>query len=191
MSETAFLDSTFSSDGTMPRSIYGERKNEETRNILRVWKETLGPLDDEETTNIFNTKHRASHLHHTKDTIHLKSQETSKRATSFIPKFEWIGVVDSIDFEIGLFKARVQDQLSNDIGEEIAEFEIEDLSELNKHRLKEGAIFYWTIGYELEKMTKKKASKIVFKTTPNNLKCLETIAETRAKEFTDFFSQFK
>ncbi len=114
-----------------------------------------------------------------------------KKHISFIPKFEWTGVVEKVDLVSGLFEARVQDQLNSDIGEEIAELEIEELSQLNQSRLKKGAIFYWTIGYELIGKTKKKASKIVFKTTPNNLKCVEEIANKRAEDFTNFFMQFK
>ncbi|MEZ5039529.1 MAG: hypothetical protein R2828_06545 [Saprospiraceae bacterium] len=91
----------------------------------------------------------------------LKSQRTR-------PKFQvlqkWEGVVEQFDGDI--IQVKLTD-LTNGGTDEEAELEIQDISKDDQPLVKEGAMFYWSIGYEtqLDRQVKK-ASFIKFKRLP-------------------------
>lgn len=83
---------------------------------------------------------------------------------SFVAEQEWEGYVTEISDEE--FSAYLVD-LTNAGIEEEAVFSIDEVSDIHRSLLKEGAVFRWSIGYERGKGgTKKRASSIVFRRLP-------------------------
>lgn len=92
------------------------------------------------------------------------SQKGVALDNSFVAEQEWEGYVTSISGED--FSAHLLD-LTNTGVEEEATFSIEEVSNIHRDLIKEGAIFRWSIGYERGKGgTKKRASSIVFRRLP-------------------------
>jgi hypothetical protein len=94
----------------------------------------------------------------------VASREPSERA-SFSPLQEWEGFVSEIG--IDSFTGLLVDLTAKKKRpEEKMEFPISDLSEDDKSLLREGAIFRWSIGYQMQHGTKKRISQIVFRRLP-------------------------
>jgi hypothetical protein len=73
-----------------------------------------------------------------------------EKSASFIPLQEWEGFVESVT-EV-TFKARLIDvSLGDSIENEAVELELADLNEADRKSVVEGAIFRWTIGYQIER----------------------------------------
>ncbi|MCQ4313484.1 hypothetical protein NAV33_16540 [Pseudomonas stutzeri] len=84
--------------------------------------------------------------------------------SSFIAEQEWEGCVLSI-YE-GQITALLQD-LSRPGLEEQAVFDVDEVSEIYRDLVKEGAIFRWSIGYQRQKGgTKSRLSSLVFRRMP-------------------------
>lgn len=78
---------------------------------------------------------------------------------------EWEGYV--IDINKDGFTARIMDLTNRDVKEEEAEFELNDLSDDDKRRLRIGAIFRWSIGYHISAGgSKQRYSRIIFRNMP-------------------------
>lgn len=92
------------------------------------------------------------------------SQKGIAVENSFVAEQEWEGYVTEIAGEE--FSAHLLDLTSAGVEEE-ATFSIDDVSNIHRNLLKEGAIFRWSIGYERSKGgTKKRVSSIVFRRLP-------------------------
>ena len=78
---------------------------------------------------------------------------------------EWEGYIVSIQKDY--FTARITDLTNRAVKEEEADFEINDLTDDDKRRLRAGAIFRWSIGYNISAGgTKQRYSRIVFRNMP-------------------------
>ena len=74
----------------------------------------------------------------------LRSITKSRTQSDFVSLQKWEGVVT--DIREDFFTARLIN-LTNNAPDETAEFPLEEISEDDHPLLKEGAIFYWNIGY--------------------------------------------
>jgi hypothetical protein len=79
---------------------------------------------------------------------------------------EWEGYVVSISKDT--FTARLVDVTRGAVGEEEeAEFPLDDLQDIDRPRIREGAVFRWIIGYHRAPGgTKDRSSRIVFRDLP-------------------------
>lgn len=92
------------------------------------------------------------------------TMRTSPFQMSFVAEQEWEGFVTKVDDEE--FTAHLVD-LSKAGVEERVEFSLNEVSDIHKELVKEGAIFRWSIGYErVRGGTKRKVSSIVFRRLP-------------------------
>lgn len=92
------------------------------------------------------------------------SQKGVALDNSFVAEQEWEGYVTNISGDD--FSAHLLDLTHNGIEEE-AVFSIDEVSNIHRDLIKEGAVFRWSIGYERGKGgTKKRASSIVFRRLP-------------------------
>jgi len=91
----------------------------------------------------------------------LRSQKTHPK---FQVKQKWEGVVEKFDGKV--IRVKLTDLTSGGTDEE-AELEIQDISKDDHKLVKEGAMFYWSIGYEtqLDRQVRK-SSFIKFKRLP-------------------------
>lgn len=64
------------------------------------------------------------------------------------------------------FWAELHDLTDKNSGVEVGELQFEEISESDRQFIKDGAIFYWTIGYDATGGRKKRISEIRFKTFP-------------------------
>ena len=88
-----------------------------------------------------------------------------KRRDAFWVIQKWVGEVKEIDQDS--FFAIVRDLTINDGTEEKITFDKEELDSEDLMLLKEGAIFYWNIGYKETNGQRYKSSFIKFKRLPN------------------------
>lgn len=92
------------------------------------------------------------------------TMRTTPSQISFVAEQEWEGFVTKVDSDE--FTAHLVD-LSQEGIEEVAEFSVNDVSDIHKDLIKEGAIFRWSIGYErVRGGTKRKVSSIIFRRLP-------------------------
>jgi hypothetical protein len=88
-------------------------------------------------------------------------KKTIVRYRNYISKSQnWIGHV--IELNDDFFTAKLED-LNNGGTNELAEFDIEDVSFGDRGLLKQGAVFYWSVGFANENGQHKKESFIRFK----------------------------
>jgi len=93
-----------------------------------------------------------------------QSERVSSVQTSFVAEQEWEGYVTQVTKED--FTAHLIDLSAPGIEEEAC-FSIDEVSNIHKELLKEGAIFRWSIGYErVRGGTKRKVSSIIFRRLP-------------------------
>jgi hypothetical protein len=93
-------------------------------------------------------------------------KQTDNRVDTFFAVQEWEGHVVSKTAEA--FTARLLDITAgaNKESEEV-DLPLSDISPVERETLKEGAIFRWTIGYEISKRgQRKRTSQIVFRQLP-------------------------
>lgn len=87
------------------------------------------------------------------------------RDKPFVSMQKWEGVVDEIDEQEEVFRARLYDIYNQDV-EEIAEIPLEEVLPDDRLLLKPGAVFYWNIGYLDPFGTRKRVSIVVFRRLP-------------------------
>jgi hypothetical protein len=92
---------------------------------------------------------------------------------------KWQGTVWSIDEVLNEFTAQIVDKTNPDNPIELVTISNDELSNQSLSLLNVGAIFYWSIGYELKGATKKKTSVIHF----SRLKNFSSRHITEAKEY--------
>lgn len=93
-----------------------------------------------------------------------RTMQTSPFQMSFVAEQEWEGFVLEINGED--ITAHLID-LSQTGVEERVEFSLNEVSDIHKELVKEGAIFRWSIGYErVRGGTKRKVSSIIFRRLP-------------------------
>lgn len=69
------------------------------------------------------------------------------KAPTFRTLEQWVGTVTAVDPSLGIFAARVVSSTHDQ--DELAEFAIDEVSEDDHPLITEGAIFYWSVGYEI------------------------------------------
>lgn len=74
------------------------------------------------------------------------SLSEKKASDKFIVLQSWEGIVQEVDSENEIFKAKLFD-LQNQGIQEFSEFCFEEISEEDRELISTGAIFYWKIGY--------------------------------------------
>ena len=98
------------------------------------------------------------------NSFNTASQKGLAVENSFVAEQEWEGYVTEISGEE--FSAHLLDLTSDGVEEE-ATFSVDDVSNIHRSLLKEGAVFRWSIVYERSKGgTKKRVSSIVFRRLP-------------------------
>ena len=96
----------------------------------------------------------------------LSKQTTFNNEKTHVSQ-KWQGYVTSVDDEASEFTAIIFDLTSPNMPKEEVVFDANDLSSYDIAMLKEGAIFYWTIGHTLRGETKSKTSEIYFQRLRN------------------------
>lgn len=85
----------------------------------------------------------------------------------FITSKKWEGVVNKIDTDSGIFFAQLNELNAENIIEEDAELPINDVAEDDLELFKEGAIFFFSVGYRIsEAGTHERSSRIRFQRLP-------------------------
>lgn len=85
--------------------------------------------------------------------------------TSAGKTFEWEGLV--VEVKNDTFSARLKNVKGTGVEfEEIAEFDLADVSQGDRDLLKPGGIFRWVVGLEARSGTRQKYSRIVFRRLP-------------------------
>jgi hypothetical protein len=83
----------------------------------------------------------------------------------FRPIQQWRGTV--IEIRDSEFDAELRDQTDLSRGREISTFKFDEVSEGDERLVKVGAVFYWSIGYELtESRQRKLVATVVFRRLP-------------------------
>lgn len=119
-------------------------------------------------------------LFHTSIEQKLKNQRTRSK---FQVLQKWEGVVEQFDGNI--IQVKLTDLTSGGTDEE-AELEIQDVSKDDRKLVKEGAMFYWSIGYDMQLDGQiKKSSFIKFKRLPRIDPIEFNSIHDRAKELED------
>lgn len=75
---------------------------------------------------------------------------------------KWVGNVIDIDEENAEFRALIKDVTNPETDDEYVTISYDEISTYDLTALRNGAIFYWTIGYKLNGETKSKFSEINF-----------------------------
>lgn len=111
-----------------------------------------------------------------------------KGQLSFSPLQEWEGYVTDISDK--LFIARLVDITGrSNLAEEEAEFPLEDLSQSDLRLIKIGAVFRWTIGYQVNAAgSKRRVSQVVFRQLPQWSKSELVASEKEARRLHDTIS---
>jgi hypothetical protein len=100
---------------------------------------------------------------------------------SFRPLQKWRGTV--IDIRESEFDAELQDQTDSSRPREAATFRYGELSDDDQHLVEIGAVFYWSIGYELTPSRQRKlVSTIIVRRLPAWTKSEIDAVEKRAAE---------
>jgi len=94
---------------------------------------------------------------------YINSNEIEKKRNLFLSLQKWEGNILSVKNDS--FQAELVD-LTNKGSKELIELQKEDVPLEDKHLIKVGAIFYWTIGYEDYNGQRKKTSIIRFRRLP-------------------------
>lgn len=114
--------------------------------------------------------------------------EFDRAAPIFKTLEEWTGTVTNVDKSNGTFSARLIS--SSQTRDEIGEFLIGEISDDDHELIAEGAIFYWTVGYETARSKQRSTVSTIrfrrlhFWKRPQMEKALE-----RAKSLTDWLEQ--
>ena len=106
---------------------------------------------------------------------------------AFDMRGQWEGTV--LRAEADEFAVVLRDILNPDIKEYEALFSTEEVSDDDRDLLKEGAIFYWTIGYQQRRGQRLRVSEIRFRRLPA-WSCLDLKrVEDASREMDDLFEQ--
>jgi len=108
---------------------------------------------------------RNIHLHHSEKLLRTQIVGSPKE-DYFKAIRNWEGVVESVDGTT--FTATMRDMAdSEDRGEEIFDFELEDVDLGDRDLLAPGAIFYFTLGYKIDShQTRYKGTRMMFRRLP-------------------------
>ncbi len=119
------------------------------------------------------------------EVISVGRANTNSKLISLEPLQEWEGYVTAIANEC--FTARLVDKTADKIvEEEIADFPLEEVRDVDQALLKEGAVFRWVIGYLRQASgMKMRASQIVFRRMPAWTKSELSKARVEAKQIAD------
>lgn len=86
--------------------------------------------------------------------------QTNENIDHYVDTISWRGHIESIKGNV--FYARMK-EIENKGTEESAQFDKKEVSEDDKEFIRPGAVFYYSIGYNLSNGTKKKVAVIKFK----------------------------
>ncbi|MGH9875710.1 MAG: hypothetical protein ACRD9S_24905 [Pyrinomonadaceae bacterium] len=107
--------------------------------------------------------------------------------TSFKALESWVGRVMEVDQNNSNFTAMVISELHSET-REVAEFTFEEISEDDQSLVKPGAMFYWSVGYQINEFNgRSTASTLRFKRLRHWTRKELEHAEVRAEEYSDWF----
>jgi len=73
--------------------------------------------------------------------------DRARGRTELLQQFE--GTVEAVSDDGTAFTARLRDRTEVDMPDEMAEFELEEVSSFDQPLVRPGAVFYWSIGYRV------------------------------------------
>lgn len=101
----------------------------------------------------------------------------------------WVGRVDAISSEDQTFEAIVS-STTRECGDETAEFTFDELSDDDKELVAIGAVFYWSVGYQVEPSAQRSTvSNIRFRRLPVWTRKELEAAENKAKELSQWLTR--
>lgn len=110
-----------------------------------------------------------------------------KQIASFKALESWMGQVTEVDQNGALFSAMVVSDLNPEI-REIAEFTFDEISEDDQSRIRPGAIFYWSVGYQINEFGGRMTASILrFKRLRHWTRKELELAKERSSEYADWF----
>lgn len=159
-------------DYFVPTSDYVNVSLETSKGYIDSLSRGYGSVEKSDTEIVLlNSSKRKSindvpnefHWHVKKPIYPQMNQPNGFKVEQFQTLQKWEGYIVAIDGENII--VRLKDITNGGIDEE-AEFTFSDVSEDDKPLIEEGAVFYWNLGYQITKGTRKKASIIRFRRLP-------------------------
>jgi hypothetical protein len=123
-------------------------------------------------------------------TLPVRFPETAAApaAYTFDMRGQWEGTVTKVDARTEEFSVVLRDIKNPGSEEYDAVFSIEDVTLEDRDLLTEGAIFYWTIGYEQRRGQRRHVSEVRFRRLPAWSRADLARVEKAARELDDLFA---
>lgn len=168
MSDSAVLEKSSDRHYKSYFAHYNDNDYDEVIDALKMEYDTLPYIQNMEINQarqdyLYQPVHATKSLE--KAISNIKAFQVSKRPLEvdrFMESISWEGFVQSIDKEAMIFTGRMK-EIEKDSIDVHVEFSYDDVSDDDKPLLKNGAIFYYTIGYAVVNGQRMKQSILKFK----------------------------